>query len=120
MPSVHRITDRCPYEFGITTRFKARARSHYANCPSSSDDAAWRCLNVVSEKRNTGDNREADSRYSTTEYCAAAKNLGSASSPVCQVKTSRGHLLIDYTASQEPTFKIISEAEDLIDKFIAI
>lgn len=41
VPSVYRITDRGPYERGISDRFKARARSRYAKCPADGDHAAW-------------------------------------------------------------------------------
>lgn len=41
VPSVHRATERGPYEHGITTRFKARAPSRYPGCPEANDLAGW-------------------------------------------------------------------------------
>lgn len=76
------------------------------------------CLNVVSEKVNTSDKREVDSRYSTAEYCKGENNIGG-NEIHYQVKTSRGHLLIDYSKSK-PSFEIIKDKEVLIDRFIKL
>lgn len=54
-----------------------------------------RKLNIVSEKPNTDDNRNVDTRYATTTYCAADNNLSTKDSPACQRKTSNGHIFID-------------------------
>lgn len=78
-----------------------------------------RCLNIVSEKVNTTDNREVDGRYSTNEYCEGENNIGDEENHY-QVKTSRGHILIDYTTKNKPTFEIINDNEELIEKFIKI
>jgi len=79
-----------------------------------------RCLNVVSEKVNTTDNREVDSRYSTFDYCEGENNIGNKDEPHYQVKTSRGHLLIDYSKSGKPNFEIISDNDELLEKFIKL
>ena len=52
-------------------------------------------LNIVSEKPNADDNRNVDTRYASTDYCAADNNLSTKDSPVCQRKTSNGHIYID-------------------------
>lgn len=41
---VHRVTDRGPYEHGITTRFKARAGSRYPHVPLDHDSLGWLTL----------------------------------------------------------------------------
>ncbi|WP_298782696.1 MBL fold metallo-hydrolase [uncultured Polaribacter sp.] len=74
------------------------------------------CLNVVSEKVNTSDNREVDTRYSTYEYCEGKNNIGGDENHY-QVKTSRGHILIDYNPTNQPTFEIITDTDELIEKF---
>ena len=52
-------------------------------------------LNIVPEKTNTDDNRNVDTRYASTTYCAADNNLSTKDSPACQRKTSNGHIYID-------------------------
>lgn len=54
-----------------------------------------RKLNIVPEKPNKDDNRNVDTRYASTEYCAAENNLSTKESPACQRKTSNGHIYID-------------------------
>lgn len=75
-----------------------------------------RCLNIVSEKVNTTDAREVDGRYSTSDYCEGINNIGGQDNHY-QVKTSRGHLLIDYKNYKDPHFEIIIDRDELIDKF---
>ncbi len=77
------------------------------------------CLNIVSEKVNTSDSREVDTRYSTNEFCEGNNNIGGNETHY-QVKTSRGHILIDYTNYKEPKFEIITDNDELIEKFIKI
>jgi len=77
-----------------------------------------RCLNIVSEKTNSDDNREIDTRYSSADYCHGENNLGDRNNPSCQVKTSRGHLLIDYSNNDKPYIEIINDTDELIEKFI--
>lgn len=76
-------------------------------------------LNVVSEKVNTNDNREVDSRYSTYDYCEGNNNIGGTDNHY-QVKTSRGHILIDYSNVSAPSFEIITDNTELIEKFLRI
>lgn len=53
-------------------------------------------LNIVPEKTTKSDDvRQVDSRYSTSEYCKADNNLSTKDSPVCQRKTSNGHIFIN-------------------------
>lgn len=77
-------------------------------------------LNIVSEKVSTDDAREVDTRYSTSEYCSGNNNLGTTDSPTYQVKTSRGHLLIDYSSQNEIQIEIINDNAELIEKFINV
>ena len=79
-----------------------------------------KCLNVVSEKPNSGDNREVDTRYSSSDYCEGQNNLGEIDDPSYQVKTSRGHILIDYSGNNLPYFEIIIDNEQLIKRFLEI
>lgn len=76
-------------------------------------------LNIVSEKINTNDNREVDSRYSTYDYCEGNNNIGGTDNHY-QVKTSRGHILIDYSNITAPNFEIITDNTELIEKFLKI
>jgi hypothetical protein len=78
-----------------------------------------RCLNIVSEKLNTNDNREVDGRYSTYDFCEGENNIGGEDNHF-QVKTSRGHILIDYTNTSQPSFEIITNNEELLEKFMNI
>lgn len=75
-------------------------------------------LNIVSEKVNTGDKREVDSRYSTTDFCEGQNNLGTTANPSYQVKTSRGHIFIDYTKYNNPYFEIVTDVNELIGYFL--
>ena len=77
-----------------------------------------RCLNIVSEKVNSDDNRQVDTRYSSSDYCSGENNLGSKNNPSNQVKTSRGHLLIDYSNTNMPIIEIINDKDELLEKFI--
>lgn len=79
-----------------------------------------RCLNVVSEKANTDDNREVDSRYSTKDFCTGINNLGDSENPCYQVKTSRGHLLIDYHPTDFPSIEVVNDSEEIVDKFMSL
>lgn len=78
-----------------------------------------RCLNIVSEKINTNDNREVDTRYSSSDYCLGENNLsgGNGVEECYQVKTSRGHIYIDYSERNNPKFEIVTDNEKLIKKF---
>lgn len=79
-----------------------------------------RCLNIVSEKINSDDNREVDTRYSSADYCSGDNNLGDKNNPSYQVKTSRGHLLIDYSKNDKPYIEIINDKDEIIEKFIEL
>ena len=83
-------------------------------------DKKTRCLNVVSEKINTDESRVVDTRHSSSDYCLGENNLGDQQNPCNQVKTSRGHLLIDYNSSDQINFEIIDNNEDLIKRFLEI
>lgn len=76
-----------------------------------------RCLNIVSEKVNTDDNRNIDSRYSTSDYCIGKNNLGNSEEKHYQLKTSHGHIFIDYNYNDYPHITIISDNKELINKF---
>jgi beta-lactamase superfamily II metal-dependent hydrolase len=72
------------------------------------------CLNIVSEKTNNPDeNRTVDSRYSSSEYCYGRNNL-----KCNQFKTSNGHLFIDYSPRDYPSFEVITDNSVLVDKFL--
>lgn len=70
-------------------------------------------LNIVSEKVNGDDNRNVDSRYSSTDYCEGDNNLSTDDNIVCQRKTSQGHIFID----DDGTVMIDSDIQKIIDKF---
>ena len=70
-------------------------------------------LNIVSEKVNGDDNRNVDSRYSSTDYCEGDNNLSTPDSIVCQRKTSQGHVFID----DDGTVTVESDIKKIIDKF---
>lgn len=70
-------------------------------------------LNIVSEKANGDDNRNVDSRYSSTDYCEGDNNLSTDDNIVCQRKTSQGHIFID----DDGTVTVESDIQKIIDKF---
>jgi len=70
-------------------------------------------LNIVSEKENGDDNRNVDSRYSSTDYCEGDNNLSSDDKTVCQRKTSQGHIFIDDTG----TVTVEKDISKIIDLF---
>ena len=73
-------------------------------------------LHIVSEKPSSADsNRVVDSRYSTSDYCEGENNLSTNEDKVYQRKTSRGHILINYTNSS-PVVKILTNSE-LLSEF---
>jgi beta-lactamase superfamily II metal-dependent hydrolase len=77
-------------------------------------------LNIVSEKINNPDEaRTVDTRYSSSDYCNGNNNLegGNGVKDCYQVKTSRGHIFIDYSTKSHPSFEIITDNKVLIDKF---
>lgn len=75
-------------------------------------------LNIVSEKSSGGDdNRTVDSRYSSSDYCSGNNNLSTADSKCNQIKTSRGHILIDYSTYGKPEIEIISDNDELLERF---
>lgn len=76
-----------------------------------------RCLNVVSEKPNTDDDREVDSRYSDGKYCAGENSLSTQGDPHYQVRTSRGHVLLDYSYPGKMLTDITNEIKDVIGFF---
>ncbi|TRX66402.1 MBL fold metallo-hydrolase [Carboxylicivirga sp. M1479] len=78
-------------------------------------------LNIVSEKSSgDDDNRTVDTRYSSSDYCLGNNNLSTRDSQCNQVKTSRGHILIDYSTYGRPKLEIISDKEILLEKFMQI
>lgn len=77
-----------------------------------------RCLNVISEKVNTEDNRNVDSRYSTADYCRGENNIGLRSEQHYQLKTSRGHIYIDYSVPTQLHVEVINDVNELINKFL--
>jgi hypothetical protein len=77
-------------------------------------------LHIVSEKTNNPDEaRDVDSRYSSSDYCFGNNNLkgGNGIEKCYQVKTSRGHIFIDYSNRNYPHFEIITDIAELIKKF---
>ena len=77
-------------------------------------------LNIVSEKINNPDeSRTVDLRYSSSDFCNGNNNLegGNGIKECYQVKTSRGHIFIDYSTRNHPTFEIITDNKILIDRF---
>ena len=72
-----------------------------------------RKLNIVPEKPNTDDARNVDTRYASTEYCAAENNLSTKDSPVCQRKTSNGHIYID----DEGNIHVESDIKEILKHF---
>lgn len=97
---------------GLRSSFSAEMFSEFKNKKT-------RCLNIVSEKINTTDAREVDSRYSTYDYCEGCNNIGGQDNHY-QVKTSRGHLLIDYKPNNQPSFEIVTDKDELIKKFMTL
>lgn len=80
-----------------------------------------KCLNVVSEKPNNPDEaRTVDGRYAQEVYCEGKNNLksGNGDNPNYMRRTSGGHICIDYSDSNIPNFKIISDKDELIDWWI--
>ena len=80
-----------------------------------------RSIHVISEKQNnTEESRDVDTRYSSSDYCSGKNNLsgGNGVDECYQVKTSRGHILIDYYYSDYPRIDIISDTSLLVDKFV--
>lgn len=76
-------------------------------------DGKTKKLNIVSEKANGDDNRNVDSRYSSTDYCEGDNNLSADNNVVCQRKTSQGHIFID----DDGTVTIENDIKKIIDKF---
>ncbi len=74
-------------------------------------------LNIVSEKISNDENRVVDTRYSSSDFCSGNNNLTTNDSPCNQLKTSRGHVLIDYSQYSNPFIEIINDNEELINKF---
>lgn len=70
-------------------------------------------LNIVSEKVNDDDNRNVDSRYSSTDYCEGDNNLSSDDGIVCQRKTSQGHIFID----DDGTVVLEKDINKILEKF---
>ena len=78
-------------------------------------------INIVSEKvSNNDESRIVDTRYSSSDFCSGNNNLSTQDSPCNQIKTSRGHILIDYSTFGNPFVEIITDNEELLDKFIQI
>lgn len=70
-------------------------------------------LNIISEKANSDDNRNVDSRYSSTDYCEGDNNLSKGDNIVCQRKTSQGHIFID----DDGMVVIENDIQKIIEKF---
>ncbi|WP_455670886.1 ComEC/Rec2 family competence protein [Phocaeicola faecalis] len=76
-------------------------------------DSKTKKLNIVSEKGNSNDKRNVDSRYSSTDYCDGDNNLSTDNNTVCQRKTSQGHIFID----DDGTITIEKDIQKIIEKF---
>ncbi len=72
-----------------------------------------RGVNIVSEKQNTDDAREVDTRYGSSDFCNGKNSLSER-----QIRTSRGHVYIDYSNSDNLQIELIDNAEALLKKFI--
>ncbi len=71
-------------------------------------------LNIVSEKSSCGnDNRNVDTRYSSSDYCSGNNNLGTAEKPAYQRKTSNGHIFIDDAGR----VTITDDINEILDSF---
>lgn len=79
-----------------------------------------RCLNIISEKVNSEDNRVIDNRYSLDEYCEGISNLKKGNEKRKRYRTSNGHLLIDYSNNDHPFFTIIRDKDELLYEFIKL
>lgn len=77
-----------------------------------------RCINIVSEKINGEDSRNVDTRYSSTDYCNGINNLRDGNNRVCQIKTSRGHIYVDYSMTGTLNIEILPDIDDVLDRFI--
>ncbi|MBE9490016.1 MAG: MBL fold metallo-hydrolase [Bacteroidetes bacterium] len=77
-----------------------------------------RCLNVISEKVSTDERRVVDTRYSSSDFCSGNNNLSKDDEIVCQIKTSRGHVFIDYSNNNQPEIEIITDDDVLIERFL--
>lgn len=76
-------------------------------------------LNIISEKPNNPDeNREVDSRYSSSDYCKGENNLRTTNGLEnnCQRKTSQGHICINF--DNELEIKVIKDNEELLEWFL--
>ena len=76
-------------------------------------DGKTKKLNIVSEKVNGDDNRNVDSRYSSTDYCEGDNNLSTDDNIVCQRKTSQGLIFID----DDGAVTIEKDIQKIIEKF---
>ena len=76
------------------------------------------CLHIVSEKISSDERRVVDTRYSSSDYCSGNNGLGDRNDPVYQVKTSRGHVFIDYGPSEHPHIEIITDNDLLVERFL--
>lgn len=78
-------------------------------------------LNIISEKILSKEEvREIDTRYSNSEFCSGNNNLTTSQSPCNQLKTSRGHILIDYSLINAPKIELILDKDELLTKFMSI
>ena len=69
------------------------------------------------KKTNTDDDREVDTRYSDGKYCAGENSLSTQDEPHYQVRTSRGHVLLDYSSPGRVIAKITNEVKEVIAFF---
>ena len=76
-------------------------------------DGKTKKLNIISEKANSDDNRNVDSRYSSTDYCDGDNNLSTDDNIVCQRKTSQGHIFIN----DDGIVTIETDIQKIIEKF---
>lgn len=83
---------------------------------ASMKDGKTRMLNIVSEKVNCDDNRNIDDRYSSTVFCDGDNNLSSPGNPVCQRKTSKGHIFIDDNGN----VSVETDIKKIINKFVSV
>ncbi len=77
-------------------------------------DNKTKCINVISEKTNNkNENREVDGRYYDEKYCNKNNNLDQYG-----VKTSNGHVIIDFDNKNYPIITTEQDCNQLIEQFM--
>jgi len=77
-----------------------------------------RSLNIISEKVAGDDARNVDTRYSSSDYCEGDNNLKNGDTKTNQIKTSRGHIYIDYQKKDYINIEVFQDIKDVFKRFI--